>query len=321
MTLVGGAAVGWPLAARAQHKAMPVIGLLGTPSPAPFAPFVAAFRQGLSEIGYIEGQNVMIQYRWAEGHFDRLATLAADLVARKVDVIATVGGTASALAAKHATAAIPIVFEAGTDPVASGLVASLARPGGNATGVSFLAVDLASKQLDLLLEAVPNAKVIALLLNPDNPRADHIITEASEAAQAKGVQLAVLKAAVESEFETAFASLPQRQAVGLVVVADPLFGIQRQQLVALATRHAVPAIYSEAEFAAHGGLMSYGPSISAAYRLAGSYAGQILNGAKPAELPVQQPTKFELVVNLKTAKALGLTVPRTLLARADEVIE
>ena len=282
---------------------------------------MAAFRQGLSETGYVEGQNVAIEYRWAEGRYDRLPALAADLVGRKVDVIVTSGGDPAALAAKNATSTIPIVFTVGGDPVAAGLVASLARPGGNLTGVSILAVELMPKRLELLSELVPQARVIALLVNPNNPNAERIMRDVQEAARAKGVQLHILKAGTESEIDAAFASLVQLQAGALVVGADPFFNSRREQLVALAARHAVPAIYEWREFAAAGGLISYGASLTAAYRQVGIYAGKILKGAKPADLPVQQPTTFELVVNLKTAKALGLTVPPSILARADEVIE
>jgi putative ABC transport system substrate-binding protein len=307
-------------ALRAQQKAMPVIGFLGSTSPGPFAPYVAAFRQGLSETGYVEGQNLAIEYRWAEDHYDRLPALAADLVGRKVDVIATGGGPPSILAAKNATSSIPIVFSTG-DAVGEGLVASLARPGGNLTGVSILTVELYPKRLELLSELVPLARVIALLVNPNNPQTEGVIRDVQEAARTKGVTLPVLQAGIESEFGTAFASLVQLQAGGLVVGADAFFTSRREQLVALASRHAVPAIYPWREFAAAGGLISYGTSLTAAYRQLGIYAGKILKGAKPADLPVQQPTTFELVVNLNTAKALGLTVPPSILARADEVIE
>ena len=319
ITLISGAAAAWPMAAHAQ-QAIPVIGFLGMTSPGPYAPFVAAFRQGLSETGYAEGQNVAIEYRWAEGSYDRLPALAADLVGRKVDVIATSGGPPSARAAKNASATIPIVFIA-SDPVELGLVASLARPGGNLTGISTIFAELTPKRLELLSELVPQAKVIALLVNPNNPNAERIIGDVQEAARVKGLQLHVLKADSESEIDIAFATLAQLLAGALLVGNDGFFGSRRDQLAALASRHAVPAIYDSREFAAAGGLISYGASLTASYRQLGVYAGKILNGAKPADLPVQQPTTFELVINLKTAQALGLTVPQLLLQRADEVIE
>jgi putative ABC transport system substrate-binding protein len=307
-------------AVRAQQKAIPVIGFLNSGSLGPYESRLAAFRQGLSETGYVEGQNVAIEFRWAEGHYDRLPALAADLVGREVDVIVAIPFPA-ALAAKNATSTIPIVFASGGDPVEFGLVASLARPGGNLTGVSLLAVELMPKRLELLSELVPQAGVIALLVNPTASNAEHMIRDARQAARAKGVQVVIVKAANESEIDAVFASLPGLHAGALLVGPDPLFVSHREQLVALASRHAVPAMYEWREFAASGGLISYGMSITAAYREAGFYAAKILKGAKPADLPVQQPTTFELVVNLKTAKALGLTVPQLLLATANEVIE
>jgi len=318
---VGGAALAWPRAGRAQQKAMPVIGYLSGTSPGPYATYVAAFRQGLSETDYVDGKNVAIEYRWAEGSYDRLPALAADLVGRKVDLIAASGGNASARAAKSATSTIPIVFTSGDDPVATGLVASLARPGGNLTGVSFLVAELNPKRLELLSELVPQTRVIALLVNPTNPNTERIIRHAQEAARTKGVQLPILKASSESEIDAAFAALVQLQAGALVVASDAFLNSRRERLVALASRHAVPAIYEGRESAVAGGLISYGTSLTSVYRQLGIYAGKILKGAKPADLPVQQPTTFELVINLKTAKALGLTVPQSLLARADEVIE
>ena len=320
MLLLGGAiAAARPL--RAQQKAMPVIGFLGNTSLDPNSPFMAAFRQGLSETGYVEGQNVAIQYRWAEDRYDRLPALAADLVAHKVDVIVTSGGVTSAPAAKNATSTIPIVFEIGVDPVERGLVASFARPGGNLTGVTILTAELNPKRFELLSELVPQAAVIALLVNPNNASAERVIRDVQEAARAKGVQLDILKAGAEDEFETAFASLVQLQAGALLIGNDPFFFSRRDQLVALAARHAVPAMYEWREFVAAGGLISYGTSLAGMNRRAGAYVGRILAGARPADLPVQQPTNFELVINLKTAKALGLTVPQSILARADEVIE
>ena len=310
-----------PLAARAQQKAMPVIGVLNTGWPGPSsAPFMGAFRQGLSEAGYVEGQNVAIEYRWAEGHYDRLPALAADLVGRKVDLIMA-GSPPSARAAKSATSTIPIVFRGGADPVGDGLVASLARPGGNLTGVSMLTDGLTAKRLELLSELVPRVGVVALLVNPNDATAERVIRDVQEAARAKGLQLHVLKASSESEIDTAFASLVQLYAGALVVGADPFLSSRREQLVALASRRAVPSIYAWREFAASGGLISYGASLTLAFRLVGHYAGKILKGAKPGDLPVEQATKFELVINLKTAKALGLTIPPSLLQRADQVIE
>jgi len=308
----------WPLAGSAQQKAMPVIGFLSGGSSGAFASAVAAFRQGLSDTGYVEGQNVTIEYRWAEGRYDVLPGLAADLVARKVDVIAAIGGTPPALAAKNATATIPIVFAAG-DPVELGLVANLARPAGNLTGFSLLGAELMPKRLELLSELVPEAKVIALLVNPNNATSKQIVQNAQEAAHAKGVQLLILNARTESEIHAAF--LVELQAGALLVGGDPLFDTRLEQLVTLASRHAVPAIYPAREFVAAGGLISYGASRTGGWRQEGTYVGKILGGAKPADLPVQQPTTFELVVNLKTAKELGLTIPPSILARADEAIE
>ena len=319
LLILGGALVAWPLAARAQLKVIPVIGYLGN-TPGPAARLTAAFHQGLSETGYVEGQNVAIEYRWAEGRYDRLPALAADLIGRKVDVIVT-ASTPGIQAAKSATSTIPIVFRGGGDPVGDGLVASLARPGGNLTGVILLADELTPKRLELLSELVPQARVIALLVNPNNATAERIIGDVQAAARVRGLQLHILKAASENEIDAAFASLVQLHAGALVVGADPFLSSRREQLVALASRHAVPSIYAWREFADSGGLISYGASLTAAFRQVGTYTGKILKGAKPADLPVQQPTTFELVVNLKTAKALGLTVPQTILARADEVIE
>ena len=320
MLLLGSATIASPLAVRAQQKSMPVIGFLHSASPGPYASNVAAFRQGLSETGYVGGQNVAIEYRWAEGRYDRLPALAAELVGLKVDVIAA-GSAPSALAAKRATSTIPIVFTSGGDPVAGGLVASLARPGANLTGVSIMGAELTPKRLELLSELVPQVGVFALLVNPNYPSVDHEIRDAREAARAKGVLLHIVKASTESGIDAAFATLLQLQGGALVVGVDPFFFSRSEQLVALASHHAVPAIYGLREWVVAGGLISYGLSLTDAYRQIGNYAGRILNGAKPADLPVQQPTTFELVVNLKTAEALGLTVPPSILARATEVIE
>jgi putative ABC transport system substrate-binding protein len=319
MTVLTGAA-SYPLLAGAQQKAMPVIGYLNPTSPGANARNVAAFRQGLSEAGYIEGQNLAIEYSWAEGRDDRLPALAADFVGRKVDVIAA-NGDSAALAAKSATSTIPIVFFSGGDPVAMGLVANLARPGGNLSGVAFMAAELLPKRLELLSELVPQAGVIALLVNPNDPNAERFIGDLQEAASAKGLQLSILKARTESEINTAFAALAQLHAGALVVSPNAFFASRREQFVALTASHAVPAVYTGREFPAAGGLISYGASLTNVFRQLGVYAGKILNGAKPADLPVAQPTIFELVVNLKTAHVLGLTVPPSILARADEVIE
>jgi putative ABC transport system substrate-binding protein len=322
-TLLGGVATVatiWPFAAHAQQKATPLIGYLSAGAPGPAAPYVAALRQGLSETGYVEGQNLVIEYRWAEGRFDRLPELAADLVGRKVDVIVADADN-SARAAKNATSTIPIVFIAGDDPVRQGLVASLARPGGNLTGVSFLTAELHAKRFELLSELVPQAKVIALLFGPTISNNEQMISTVQEAAQAKGVQLLILKASTESEIDAAFAALVQRQAGALVISPNPFLGSRREQIVALASYLSVPAIYGVRDAATAGGLISYGTPFTAVFRQVGIYTGKILKGAKPADLPVVQPTTFELVINLKTAKALGLTIPPSILSRADEVIE
>ena len=319
MFMLGGAAA-WSLAAHAQQKAMPVIGYLSAGSPDPSAQSLTAFRQGLGETGYVEGQNVAIEYRWAEGRYDRLPALVADLVGRHVDVITTTGGP-SVLAAKSATSTIPIVFRSGADPVELGLVASLARPGGNLTGVSFISIELMPKRLDLLSELVPHAGLIALLVNPNSSIAQRIIGNMQGATSAKGLQLDVLKASTESEIDAAFETLVQQHAGALVVGGDTFFASRLDHIMALAARHAVPAIYELRESVAAGGLISYGPSRTGNWHLVGTYVGKILEGAKPADLPVQRPTTFELVVNLKTAKALGLTVPPSILSRADEIIE
>jgi putative tryptophan/tyrosine transport system substrate-binding protein len=317
IALAGGAAV-LPFAARAQ-PAMPVIGYFHFATPA-YAPTAASFLQGLKETGYIAGQNVAIEYRWAEGQYDRLPAIAADLVGRKVDLIAAFGPPVDH-AAKDATSAIPIVFEVGSDPVESGLVASMNRPGGNATGLSILFTQLTSKRLELLYELAPQARTIALLVNPKSPTAAPSIRGAEEAARAKGVRLAILNAGTESEIDAAFAMFVNLKADGLIISADPFFDTRREQLVAPAARYGIPVIYFEREFSVAGGLISYGTSLPDAYRQMGIYAGRILKGEKPADLPVEQPTKFELIINLKTARTLGLTVPPKLLFTADEVIE
>jgi putative tryptophan/tyrosine transport system substrate-binding protein len=316
---LGGAAA-WPLAARAQQPAMPVIGFMNVGTPAGTADVLAAFHQGLSEIGYVEKQNVTIEHRWAEGHYDRLLGLAADLVRQQVLVVAATG-TPAALAAKAATATIPIVFETAGDPVRLGLVTSLNRPGRNITGVTQLSSELLAKRLGLLHDVLPTASVIGLLVNPSDPRAESQASDMQEAARALGLQIHVLNASSESEINAAFANLAQLRAGALFVGPSDLFRSRREQFVALAARQGMPAIYQYREYVAAGGLMSYGASLTDAYRQAGVYTGRILKGAKPADLPVLQPTKFELIVNLNTAKALGITVPPGVLAIADEVIE
>jgi putative ABC transport system substrate-binding protein len=322
LILVLGGAMTAPRALGGQQMTMPVVGFLSGVSAGSYTPYVAAFRQGLNEAGYAEGQNLAIEFRWAEGRYDRLPELAADLVSHKVDVIAaTGGGPATVRAAKDATSTIPIVFVTGTDPVEDGLIATLARPGGNVTGVSMMFVEMTPKRLELLSELVPKAKAIALLVNPRNANAERVMRDMQQAARAKGMQLHFLKAGSEGEIETAFAALVQPRVEGLVVANDAFFTSQRTQLATLTARHAVPAIYEGREFVDAGGLISYGTNLTAVYHQIGDYAGKILNGAKPADLPVQQPTTFELVVNLRTAQALGLTVPLTILDRADEVIE
>jgi putative tryptophan/tyrosine transport system substrate-binding protein len=322
ISLVGGTTLTWPLAARAQQPAMPVIGYLDLGSPITSAPFLEAFRRGLSETGYVEGNNVTIEYRWADGQNDRLPDLAADLARRQVAVIAAPSSTLAALAAKGATTTIPIVFAIGADPVAAGVVASLNRPGGNATGVTTLNVEVGPKRLELLHQVVPTASSIALLVNPTNPAlAEPLSRDALAAARALRLQLHLLHASTDGEIEAAFAALPQLYAGGLAIGADAFFNSRSEQLAALALQHSVPAIYQYREFTTAGGLMSYGGSLTDAYGLAGVYAGRVLKGEKPGDLPVQQATKVELFINLKTAKALGLTIPPTLLATADEVIE
>jgi putative ABC transport system substrate-binding protein len=320
VTLLGGAAA-WPLTARAQQTAMPVIGFLSSASPQSYAHEVAAFRQGLKEVGHVEGQSIAIEYRWAEGQYERLPLLAAELVRRQVAVIATTS-TPAAFAAKAATTTIPIVFEIGFDPVALGLVASLNRPGSNLTGVTNLSVEVGLKQLGLLHEMVPAATTVALLVNPTDRALAEVVTRDAQLAAGKlGLQLHVLHASTERDFDTVFATLAQLRAGALMIGTDSFFISRSEQLAALAVRHAIPAGFYFREFVAAGGLMSYGGSFTDAHRLAGVYVGRILKGAKPTDLPILQPTKFELAINLKAAKALGLTVPQTLLATADEVIE
>ena len=321
ITVLGGAAVAWPFAARAQQPAMPVIGYLGAESPAAFASRVRAFRQGLGETGYAEGRNVAIEFRWAEGQHNRLSALAADLVGRQVAVIVAPGGAPAALAAKSATTTIPIVFEMGADPVALGLVASLNRPGGNLTGVASLNVELSPKRLEILHELVPTATVVAVLVNPTSPTTDSQLRNLEAAARILGLQLHVLHASTERDFDTVFETLLQLRAGGLVVASDGFFATHGEQLAALTVRHAVPAIHQSRDFTIAGGVMSYGGNFRESHRAAGVYTGRIIKGDKPADLPVQQVTKVELAINMKTAKALGLTFPITLLGRADEVIE
>jgi putative ABC transport system substrate-binding protein len=320
IALVGGAAI-WPLAARAQQPAMPVVGFLGSRSPEDSADLVAGFRAGLGESGFVEDRNVTIEFRWAEGHYDRLPALAADLVNRQVSVLAAPGGIAAGLAAKASTTKIPIIFLTGADPVQFGLVASLSRPGGNLTGVAILTNTLAPKQLELLHEVVPAAAVVAFLVNPKNPIAESDTRDLQSAAVTTRQQILVLNASNESEIESAFATLVQRRAGALLVQSDPFFNSRPDQIVALAARHAVPAMYQWRDFPVAGGLMSYGTVLADAYRQVGIYAGKILKGTKPSDLPVQHSVKVQLVINLKTAKALGLTVPLSLLGRADELIE
>ena len=319
LLLAGAMTASRPL--RAQQKAMPVIGFLHSLSVDRSTHVIAAFQEGLNRAGYIEGQNVAIEYRWADGTYDRLPALAGDLVSRNVDVIVTGGGGSAALAAKNATSTVPIVFSVVADPITSGLVGSLARPGGNVTGISGMGLDLMPKRLELVSELVPHVEEIALLVNPDLPTMDRIVSDLQEAANTKGKQLHVLKASTEGEIDAAFLSLTDLHAGALVIGSDAFFYNRRNQLAPLALRHAIPAIYEERESVAAGGLMSYGTSLPGLYRQAAAYVGRILKGVKPVDLPVQQPTTFELVINLKTAAALGLTIPQTVLLRADEVIE
>jgi ABC-type uncharacterized transport system substrate-binding protein len=321
ITLLGGAATAWPLAARAQQPALPVIGFLHDGSFEPRIHLVAAFARGLSEAGVVDGRDVLIEYHWAQNQSDRLPALAADLVQRQVAVIATPGSPKASLVAKAATRAIPIVFGIGADPVKLGLVASLNRPGGNATGVSYFTHELGPKRLGLLLELMAGSADVVMLANPKNTTTDSAVQDIKAAATEAGRQLSVLLASNNREIDAAFATIVQKRTHGLVINADELFFSRRVQLVTLATRHAIPAIYTSREYAEIGGLMSYGVNVADVYRQVGSYAGRILKGAKPTDLPVVQPTRFEFLINLQTAKALGLEIPPTLLARADEVIE
>jgi putative ABC transport system substrate-binding protein len=321
ITLLAGAAAAWPLAARAQQAAMPVVGFLHSGSPESNINRVSAFRKGLGEAGYIEGQNVAIEYRWAAGQDDQLADSAADLIRRQVAVIATPGSTPASLAAKAATTAIPIVFAIGSDPVAMGLVASLNRPGGNATGVNLQLVELVGKRLGVLREVAPGANRFVALVNPTAAYTDAVVNDLEASASALGLPIEILRAGTGREIDAAFASLTQKPGGALLVSPDAVFVSRRAQIVTLVARHALPAIYFARDFADVGGLMSYGPNLVEVYHQTGIYVGRILKGEKPADLPVVQPTKFELVVNLNTARALGIAIPNTLLAIADEVIE
>jgi putative tryptophan/tyrosine transport system substrate-binding protein len=320
ITLLGGASVAWPLAARAQQPAMPVVGFLNPTSPKLYEFNAAAFRQGLQDVGYVEGKNLRIEYRWAEGDYDRLPALAAELVARQVAVIAATGDVASARAAQAATATIPVVFTIGADPVRFGLVASYNRPGGNVTGISAITSSIGAKRVEVLYQLAPRSK-IGLLMNPDNPSAAAEQRDAQEAARILGQEALVLNVRNKGDFDGAFETFIREKADALFVATDPMLLGQREEIAAFAARQRIPAIHFERQYALGGGLISYGTSVSGMYRQAGVYCGQILKGAKPAEMPVMQPTKFELVINLKTAKSLGLQIPDKLLAIADEVIE
>lgn len=319
LCLIGGAAATWPLSARAQQSGIPVIGYLNGGSPLEIT--LTAFRQGLGEGGYVEGRNVAVEYRWAEGEYNRLPGLAADLVSRNVNVIAAGGGDLAGRAAKAATSTIPIVFTSGDDPVTTELVASLARPGGNLTGVSFFVVELHAKRFELISELVPQAKVVALLVNPLSPQTERVIQAMQQAATAKGIELKILKAETATEIDTAFNELVKLHADALIQQADPFFVSRREQFALLAARHSIPAIYEGRQFTQAGGLISYGPSLANVYYQIGSYVGKILKGEKVADLPVVRPTKFELVVNTRAAKAIGLKISESFLLRADEAIE
>ena len=321
ITLVGGAAVAWPLAARAQQPATPVIGFLSSGSPRTFVNFLKAFHAGLSDEGFVERRNVAIVYRWAEGHFDELDALATELVAEGAAVIAATGGVRSAEAAKNATTTIPVVFVTGFDPVKVGLVASFNKPGGNLTGTTIMTTELATKRLSLLYDLDPGMRNVAILVNPESMRADVEIENVIVAARDTGRPLFVLRASSISEIDAAFASLAEQQLRALIISAAPFFMTRRAQLVGLAASHKMPVVYPFREFVDDGGLMSYGPSLTSAYRRAGVYAGRILKGAKPRELPIESPSRFEFLINLKTAKTLNLTIPPGVLAIADEVIE
>ena len=320
ITVLGGAAA-WPLAARAQQVALPVIGWISSRSPGESDYLVAAFRQGLKETGYTESQNVSLEFRWAEGHYDRLSAYAVEFARRPVTIIVTTGGDPAAQAAKAATSTIPIVFVSGSDPVKVGLVSSLNRPGSNVTGIHLLLLGLGAKRLGLLHELIPMANPIGVLVNPNFADAQTQLSDVEHAAQSLGLILVMKNARTELEIDTAFAAFAQQKTGALLVVSDPFYASRRAQLAALTLRHAMPAMFELREYAAAGGLMSYGPSLADGYRLGGVYAGEILQGAKPANLPVMQPSKFDLVINLTTAKALGLTIPDKLLALADEVID
>ena len=319
ITLLGGAAAAWPLAARAQQRT--VIGFLSSRSPANSLYVVTAFQRGLAEHNFIDGTNVKIEYRWALGQYERLPTLAAELVRVPVNILITAGGGPSALAAKAATSSIPIVFAVGIDPIKAGLVASYSRPGSNMTGINIITRSMEAKRIGLVREVVPQAKVIGLLVNPNFPVTDLQVADAQQAVRSAGLELQILRAGTDQEIDAAFEIVTQRRIPAIAVGADPYFDTRRSELVALAARYAVPAIFQFREYAVAGGLMSYGIDLSDVYRQVGDYAGRILEGAKPADLPVLEPTKFQFVINLKTAKALGLDIPPTLLARADEVIE
>jgi putative ABC transport system substrate-binding protein len=321
ITLLSGTAAAWPLTARAQQRAIPVIGFLNGASAVEWSPFVAAFRRGLSENGYVEGQNIAIEFRWAEGHYDRLPMLAADLVRAGVAVIVATGGTTSALAAKRTTTAIPIVFSSGADPVKAGLVANINRPGGNVTGVHLLTTGLEAKRLEILHAVVPNASVIGVLINPNNVNAEAQSAMVQDAGRTMGQKVLILHASSERDFDSVFATIVQSRIDALIVGADAFFSSQRDKLIALTARYRIPAIYEWHEFVRAGGLMSYGSDRAEGYHQIGIYAGRVLKGEKPGDLPVVQSTKVEFAINLKTAKALGITVPLALSGRADEVIE